>query len=116
MGVQVPPAAPNLENLKRIMKSESEISLHSLEDEEIKTLQKNLSLTPEQRLLNHQKALNLLKTLQAVPKAQNKESRLIGKTCLVMSLDDLIKSKEAMPRMKDKIVLEELLKIRKMKK
>lgn len=50
------------------MKSESEISLQSIEDEEIKTLRKNLSLTPEQRLLNHQKALNLLKTLQALLK------------------------------------------------
>ena len=41
---------------------------------------------------------------------------LFGKNCLVMSLDDLIKSKEAMPRTKDKIVLEELLKIKKLKK
>jgi hypothetical protein len=40
---------------------------------------------------------------------------LFGKNCLVMSLDDLIKSKEAMPRMKDKIVLDELLKIKKLK-
>jgi len=40
---------------------------------------------------------------------------LFGKNCLVMSLDDLIKSKESMPRMKDKIVLEELLKIKKLK-
>jgi hypothetical protein len=40
---------------------------------------------------------------------------LFGKNCLVMSLDDLIKSKETMPRMKDKIVLDELLKIKKLK-
>jgi len=40
---------------------------------------------------------------------------LFGKNCLVMSLDDLIKSKEAMPRMKEKIVLDELLKIKKLK-
>ena len=39
---------------------------------------------------------------------------LFGKNCLVMSLDDLIKSKEAMPRLKDKIVLEELLKLKKL--
>ncbi len=38
-----------------------------------------------------------------------------GQKCLVISLDDLIKSKSAMPRPKDKIVLEELLKIKKMK-
>jgi hypothetical protein len=40
---------------------------------------------------------------------------LFGKNCLVISIDDLIKSKEAMPRLKDKIVLEELLKIKKLK-
>ena len=40
---------------------------------------------------------------------------LFGKKCMVISLDDLIKAKSAMPRTKDKIVLEELLKIRKLK-
>ncbi|MBA2405979.1 MAG: nucleotidyltransferase [Bdellovibrionales bacterium] len=40
---------------------------------------------------------------------------LFGKKCLVISLDDLIKAKSAMTRVKDKIVLEELLKIKKLK-
>ncbi|MFZ4714712.1 MAG: nucleotidyltransferase [Bacteriovoracaceae bacterium] len=41
---------------------------------------------------------------------------LFGKSCLVISLDDLIKAKAAMPRAKDKFVLEELLKIKKLQK
>lgn len=40
---------------------------------------------------------------------------LFGKQCLVISLDDLIKAKTAMTRLKDKIVLEELLRIKKLK-
>jgi predicted nucleotidyltransferase len=40
---------------------------------------------------------------------------LFGAHCLVMSLDDLIKSKEMMPRNKDKIILDELIKIRNLK-
>jgi hypothetical protein len=40
---------------------------------------------------------------------------LFGKKCLVMSLEDLIKSKGAMPRAKDKIMLAELLKIKNLK-
>ncbi len=38
---------------------------------------------------------------------------LFGKKCLVISIDDLIKCKQSMTRPKDKIVLEELLKIKK---
>ncbi|HXH73928.1 MAG TPA: hypothetical protein VNJ08_03115 [Bacteriovoracaceae bacterium] len=41
---------------------------------------------------------------------------LFGKQCLVISLDDLIKSKKAMPRLKDKIVLKELMAIKDLKK
>ena len=41
--------------------------------------------------------------------------QFFGKNCLVISLDDLIKAKKAMPRAKDKIVLEELLKIKELK-
>jgi predicted nucleotidyltransferase len=40
---------------------------------------------------------------------------LFGKKCLVISIDDLIKCKQSMTRPKDKIVLEELLQIKKMK-
>ena len=40
---------------------------------------------------------------------------LFGKKCLVISLDDLIKAKSVMTRAKDRIVLEELLKIKKLK-
>lgn len=40
---------------------------------------------------------------------------LFSKKCLVISLDDLIKSKSSMSRLKDKIVLEELIKIKKLK-
>ena len=39
---------------------------------------------------------------------------LFGKKCLVISIDDLIKCKKSMTRPKDKIVLDELLKIKKM--
>jgi predicted nucleotidyltransferase len=39
---------------------------------------------------------------------------LFGKKCLVISIDDLIKCKQSMTRPKDKIVLEELLQIKKM--
>jgi hypothetical protein len=38
---------------------------------------------------------------------------LFGKKCLVISIDDLIKCKQSMTRPKDKIVLEELLRIKK---
>ena len=41
---------------------------------------------------------------------------LFGKKCLVISLDDLIKAKTAMTRHKDKIILEELIKIKKLMK
>ena len=41
---------------------------------------------------------------------------LFGKKCLVISLDDLIKAKSAMTRPKDKIVLEELLQLKNLKK
>lgn len=50
---------------------------------------RNLKLTPQQRIEEHQKALSL-----------------------VLSLDDLIKIKESMNRTKDKIVLEELKQIK----
>lgn len=40
---------------------------------------------------------------------------LFGKKCLVISLDDLIKAKSALTRPKDKLVLEELLKIKQLK-
>ena len=40
---------------------------------------------------------------------------LFNKKCLVISIDDLIKCKQSMTRPKDKIVLEELLQIKKMK-
>jgi len=43
----------------------------SSEEQEKNLLKRNLSLTPEQRLLNHQKALNLLKILQNLRKDQN---------------------------------------------
>jgi predicted nucleotidyltransferase len=39
---------------------------------------------------------------------------LFGKKCWVISLDDLIKAKSAMTRLKDKLVLEELLKIKRL--
>lgn len=37
-------------------------------EQEKNLLERNLSLTPEQRILNHQKALNLLKELQKARK------------------------------------------------
>lgn len=40
---------------------------------------------------------------------------LFGRNCLVISLDDLIKAKAAMPRPKDKIILDELIQIKKLK-
>jgi len=43
-------------------------SSSSQTEQEQNLLERNLSLTPEQRLLNHQKALNLLKELQKVRK------------------------------------------------
>jgi hypothetical protein len=40
-------------------------------EQEKNLLERNLSLTPEQRLLNHQKALNLLKELQKMREGLN---------------------------------------------
>ena len=53
------------------MKPQNQINLKSIENSETKTLMNNLSLTPEQRLINHQKALNLMRTLQNVRKEQD---------------------------------------------
>ncbi len=53
------------------MKPQDQINPQSIENSETKTLINNLSLTPEQRLINHQKALNLMRTLQNVRKEQD---------------------------------------------
>jgi|LauGreDrversion4_2_1035121.scaffolds.fasta_scaffold666349_1 hypothetical protein len=53
------------------MKPQDQINPQSIEKSETKTLINNLSLTPEQRLINHQKALNLMRTLQNVRKEQD---------------------------------------------
>jgi hypothetical protein len=53
------------------MKPEEQINPQSIQNSETKTLINNLSLTPEQRLINHQKALNLMRTLQNVRKEQD---------------------------------------------
>lgn len=50
------------------MKIQDKIPAQIIEDEEQKTLLNNLMLAPEQRLINHQKALNLMRTLQDVRK------------------------------------------------
>jgi len=48
------------------MKNQSLQPSPSQAEQEKNLIERNLSLTPEQRLLNHQKALNLLKELQKV--------------------------------------------------
>jgi hypothetical protein len=53
------------------MKPQDQINSQSVEKSETKTLINNLSLTPEQRLINHQNALNLMRTLQNVRKEQD---------------------------------------------
>lgn len=53
------------------MKPQDQIKPQSIDKSETKTLLNNLSLTPEQRLINHQKALNLMRTLQNVRKDQD---------------------------------------------
>ena len=53
------------------MKNQNLNSFPSQADQEKNLLERNLSLTPEQRLLNHQKALNLLKELQKARKGSD---------------------------------------------
>jgi hypothetical protein len=53
------------------MKNQDLFSSPSQAEQEKNLLERNLSLTPEQRLLNHQKALNLLKELQKVRKGSD---------------------------------------------
>jgi hypothetical protein len=55
------------------MNSQEQNSLHSIEEQEKKTLEHNLSLTPEQRVINHQKALNLMTALQEARKELDAE-------------------------------------------
>jgi hypothetical protein len=55
------------------MTGQEQISIQELEDQEAKTLLNNLALTPEERLINHQKALNLMTTLQNVRKEVDAE-------------------------------------------
>jgi hypothetical protein len=53
------------------MKNQSFNSSPSQAEQETNLLERNLTLTPEQRLLNHQKALNLLKELQKLRKGSD---------------------------------------------
>jgi len=53
------------------MKPQDQVKPQSIDKLEKETLLNNLSLTPEQRLINHQKALNLMRTLQNVRKDQD---------------------------------------------
>lgn len=61
---------------------------------DIALLERNLALTPEQRLIEHQKALDLFWELQ--------------KTKIIKNEKDLIKVKENLNRDKDKSILKEL--------
>ncbi len=53
------------------MKPQDQVKPQSIDKLEKETLLNNLSLTAEQRLINHQKALNLMRTLQNVRKDQD---------------------------------------------
>ncbi len=77
-------------------------------------LDSNLALTYEERVLRHESAQELMWALKEAGAAYEKsarsaaEIRLFGRRCRVISLEDLIKAKEAMGREKDLLTAKEL--------